>query len=423
MATEPPTQLDPSDPPNPENDASPGTKRGLRSSSMRQQNLGMLVSLLHREGPMSRSALGKYSGLTRASIGDLVQDLVAMELAVEGQAESAGRPGRPSTVVHPLSERNVVVGIDLMVESVRIAAIGLGGHIVNFRSRMLKNDADSPDKYLTEAIKLAEQAVAGAGATTRCFGVGIAVPGLVAQPSQSLVLAPNLGWRNVDVAGIVRDHLGSHMAIAVGNEANLGAIGESRRGATRHQRNTLYVSGEAGVGSGILVDGDLLTGAGGFAGEIGHIPVNPLGEQCGCGARGCFEAELGEDALLRRVRAAGTEVDSVDDIVQQAESGDKPTLEAICEHGGWLAVGLRAPINLLDPGAVVLGGLLGRLLPFFAEQLNAELEATALLAQGATPILAATLGDKAVVIGASELIWDQVFVDVRTHVEEASQAD
>ena len=149
------------------------------------------------------------------------------------------------------------------------------------------------------------------------------------------------------------------------NEADLGALAELRRGAAVDAQHVLFISGEVGVGGGLIVDGKPLTGAGGFAGEVGHMPVNPDGRTCRCGSVGCWETEIGEGALLRRAGHppdAGRE--EVEAVLREAAAGAPDVLEALDAVGRWLGFGLAGLVNVFNPQVVVLGGLFGRIHPF-----------------------------------------------------------
>ena len=155
------------------------------------------------------------------------------------------------------------------------------------------------------------------------------------------------------------------------NEADLGALAELRRGAAVDAQHVLFISGEVGVGGGLIVDGQQLTGAGGFAGEVGHMPVNPDGRTCRCGSVGCWETEIGEGALLRRAGHppdAGRE--EVEAVLREAAAGAPDVLEALDAVGRWLGFGLAGLVNVFNPQVVVLGGLFGRIHPFVEETLR-----------------------------------------------------
>jgi predicted NBD/HSP70 family sugar kinase len=199
----------------------------------------------------------------------------------------------------------------------------------------------------------------------------------------------------------------------VANEADLAALAELRRGAARGADDLLVIWGEVGVGGGIIVDGRALTGVAGYAGEVGHMPVNPGGSRCGCGSVGCWETEIGERALLRlagRPEDGGS--DEVDAVLAAAAAGDAPSLLALEHVGRWLGAGLASLVNLLNPRVVVLGGLFGRVYPFIERALATQLDRMALAGpRGLVRIAPAALGSDALLIGAAELALEPFLAD------------
>ncbi|MEM7342001.1 MAG: ROK family transcriptional regulator [Actinomycetota bacterium] len=391
---------------------SPARHPGLRSELIRTQNLATVLRFLHLDGQMSRSEIGRRTGLTRSSIGTLVTDLIALGYVEEIDPDRSGNPGRPSPIVRPLAERTVTVGVDLMVDSIGVAVVGLGGVVLRSVRRDRARESQSPETSVGDAVALIHQALGTLDDAARVVGVGVAVPGLVAHGPQRVVLAPNLGWSDVDIVELVKGQV-PDTSVLLGNEADLGALAESRRGAAAGRRDVLYLSGEVGVGGGIIADGVLLTGRGGFAGEVGHIPVNPDGRLCGCGAVGCLETEIGEKALLRRAgRPENGGRPEIDALLRDARAGTPTVVAALEEHARWLAIGLAGLMNVLDVEIVVLGGLHGRVYPHITRTLTAELGRRVLPTQRDIPVVAAELGDDSALIGASELMWDSVLAEL-----------
>ncbi|MEM7275765.1 MAG: ROK family protein [Actinomycetota bacterium] len=389
---------------------------GLRSASVRRTNLSTILRLLHLDGPMSRTSIRHHTGLTRGAVGTLVADLEAMGFVRETTPAPDGTPGRPSPIVRPRARTNATIGIDLMVDSTGVVLQGLGGAVLRSIRRDRAPGRLGADDLVADAVRLVDQVRSTADADTRIFGVGIAVPGLVDRDGR-LTLAPNLGLAEIDLGrrfeAVIHD-----LPVIVHNEANLGALAESRRGAAAGRDHVLYLSGEVGVGGGIIADGEPLTGRAGFAGEVGHVPVNPDGLLCGCGAVGCWETEVGEPALLTR---AGLPPDggrpAVETLLNRAGSGDDATRHALAAHARWLGVGLAGLLNVLDVEAVVLGGLFGRLHPHLAEDLDAELDRRVLPALRDRAVVASTLGDDAPVIGAAEAVWRAALDDPVTALD------
>jgi len=240
------------------------------------------------------------------------------------------------------------------------------------------------------------------------------VAGVVDRADGRVVLAPNIGWRDVRLQDLVVAAFDHVAPVTVANEADLGMLAECGRGAAVGRRNVVYISGEAGVGGGVLVDGVPLRGATGYAGELGHIPVNPDGGRCRCGASGCWETEIGEAAVLRRagVRRARQGRRSVEALLASAAQSDDRALAAMRETGRWIGVGLAGLVNLLNPEIVVLGGFFAEAFEHLRPSLLAELEARALAAtRSGVTIVPAALGIDAALIGAAELGFESVLSD------------
>jgi predicted NBD/HSP70 family sugar kinase len=226
-------------------------------------------------------------------------------------------------------------------------------------------------------------------------------------------LAPNLGWQNVALGQSIRQALGAFAPVSVANDADLGALAELRRGAARGCANVLFISGEVGIGGGVIVDGRPLAGAAGYGGEIGHMPLNPAGSACHCGSIGCWETEIGEDALLVRAgRSAGGGRGEVEAVLSDARGGHVQALEAIDELGRWLGIGLSGLVNIFNPERIVLGGRFAKLFPFVAGVVADQLDRYALNApREMVSVVPAALGENAPLIGAAELAFEPFLAD------------
>lgn len=387
--------------------------RGLRSAAVRQGNLATILELLHERGPVSRSQLVSHSGLTRSAIGGLVADLAELGFVTEEQSSSQGRPGRPSSSVVPLSRTNAAISVVIMVDSITVTAVGLGGVQLAAAQTASPNTGLLVEETLDDIVSLLHEVRQQLDPAARIFGIGVAVPGLVRHADDCVVVAPNIDWSNVSLGPRLREHIGASIPVLVRNEANVGALAEFRRGAAAGYNHVLYVSGEVGVGGGIIANGELLTGGSGFAGEIGHLHVNNDGRRCGCGALGCWESEVGEEALLVRggLPAAGGET-AVEELLASAGAGEEAAQSALAEHGRWVGIGLASLINVLNPDVVVFGGLFAQTFEKMRATMEAELSARSLRAvRERCVVLASSLGVAALPLGAAELVWDVVLDD------------
>ena len=219
------------------------------------------------------------------------------------------------------------------------------------------------------------------------------------------------------VADILADRFATRdLDVVVDNEANLAALGELWFGGHEDLDDFIHVSGEIGVGGGIVIGGELFRGVRGFAGEIGHVVVQPDGPRCRCGARGCLEQVAGQEAILRAAGlpgAVGTSLGqpggSVAELLAMARDGEPDTLRAIESAGRALGIGLSATVNIVDPSTVVLGGLYAALEPWLSKPLLEELRERA-IALGWSPVrlLASRLGPDAAVRGAAGAVVKRV---------------
>lgn len=304
----------------------------------------------------------------------------------------------------------MVLAVELAVDSIAVATVGLGGHVYN-RVRVARpRGRFSPEATVQDVAKLAGPLVASLPAGTLA-GVGVAVVGLTRRSDGFVHLAPNLGWRDVSLAPMLAGELGLDAPIMAANEADLGALAEQRRGRHHGIRNLIYVSGEVGIGAGIIVDGEPLLGSAGYAGEAGHTLIDPAGPACRCGASGCWEVRAGEAALLR---AAGVEEGTghLDEVAERAGGGDAAVLRALDEIGRWLGFGIGNLINVFNPQLVVLGGLYQRLFGYLEASVLEGAKLRTLDAPGAMATIApSALGPDAPLIGAAELALWAVIVD------------
>lgn len=386
---------------------------GQRSETVRRANLSSILRELHERGPLSRSALVTRTGLTRSAIRGLIGEFVAADLVTEERAERLGAPGRPSPVVRPNPDRAVVLALEIAVDSLAAAVIGLGGDVLE-RVRVDRPRGHlSADLLVPDLVSLADQVRRQPGAGDVLVGAGTAVVGTVRRADGLVSLAPNLGWHDEPLGERLARALGPDVPVHVGNEADLGALGELHRGVAIGVDDLVFVSGEVGVGGGIIVGGTPLQGAAGYAGEIGHMPVNPAGVRCRCGSVGCWETEVGEDALLRRAGYPyGGGPREVELVLRDAAAGESQALAALQEVGHWLGIGLAGLVNVFNPSLVVLGGLFGRMHPFVSSTIDGELDRLGLASsRRLVRVAPAALGIDAPLIGAAELAFEPLLAD------------
>jgi predicted NBD/HSP70 family sugar kinase len=351
--------------------------------TVRRSNLALVLRHLRDAGPRSRARIATETGLNKGTVSSLVSELVELGLVREGDFQRGGAVGRPAQTVE-LDGRGIGgIGVEINVDYLTALVLDLTNTVV-FEQRVAVGVPALPAAEVLDTVTdLAARAVRECGRLGMVpVGMTLAIPALVDVDAGVVAVAPNLGWRDVPVVAAMVDRLGRPaFPIQVDNDANLAALGEYAMGGVAGTRDLVYLTAETGVGGGVMVGGRLLRGAEGFSGEIGHIPLNPTGDLCGCGRRGCWETMVGLAGLLRR---AATDDDPVRDpsldleqrldmLRRRAERGDERTLEALAQVGAALGLGASILVNVFNPLALVLGGYFASLGPYLLGPMMTEL--------------------------------------------------
>ncbi|WP_396287708.1 ROK family protein [Amycolatopsis sp. PS_44_ISF1] len=374
---------------------------------MRRHNRTTLLRLLHVSGPSTRAVLATELGLNRSTIKTLVDGLAEAGVVEERVPRPGRGAGRPSLLVLPQPHAAVVLAVDLQVEHVAIALVGLGGQILGRNSWNLHGRTRTPDEVITHVIESA--AVLAGDLGVEPVAAGVSVPGVVRRADGYVHEAPNLRWTDVALGDRLTAVL--RIPILVGNDAELGAVAEHLRGAARGSSDAVYVSADVGVGGGVISQGSSLRGGAGYVGEIGHMVVRPGGRPCYCGSSGCWETEIGEAALCRALGLP--EVSTRGSIlVELRELARKPEEAAsrLGEFAEWLTLGLVNVVNLLGPQLVVLGDLLTVLPEPVVQSVAEEVGRRSLVSRavGGTRILSSALGADGKLLGAAEVAFEVV---------------
>ena len=375
--------------------------------SLRRVNRARVLRALQQRGRASRADIVRDTGLSRTTVSSLVADLLAEGLVVERpdwvrQAPSRDG-GRPGTLLALDPSSGGFVGIDFGHDSVRVVVVDRSGELlVDARD---ERDVDHhADAALDMAVEMVGRLLTQARIPReRVLGVGAAISaplrsGSIAFASERIFP----GWVDLDVRQALTSRLG--LAVEVGNDANLGALAEATFGAGRRVENILYVMLSAGVGAGLVLRGELYAGATGTAGELGHVVVDPGGQVCRCGNRGCLETIAGVTALMDALRySRGTDL-TFEDLLRLVADRDPGALRVIADAGRAVGRALAGMCSVLDPGLVIVGGELAAagdaLLEGIREMIDRE---TSPVAGHSYPVVPGDLGAKAEALGAAAL--------------------
>lgn len=328
-----------------------------RQPSLRDHNLGAITRTLFGEGGgLSRADVATLTGLTRATVSRLAQELVDARILVEFDTQ-VGRPGRPATPLYPAELTMAGVGIEVNIDYVAGRVLDLAGRTLAAFKEPGNFEASDAAEVLPRLGDLAAamvEKVSTSGA--RIVGAYLAIPGLVDPDAGTVLLAPNLGWERVDPIPLLGPRFAAlGLSVQVSNDARLQGLAAAMRAPGRlvPDPTFLYVSGDIGIGSAIIVDGVIQGGQHGWAGELGHISVEPSGPPCRCGSLGCLERYAGKHAILdAALLPLGS---TAADLQRRLEAGDERAHRAVARAGWALGIGIADALNLIDIPKVVLG--------------------------------------------------------------------
>jgi predicted NBD/HSP70 family sugar kinase len=369
--------------------------------------------------------------LNRSTSSSLVDELIAARLVREAGVVTRQAAGRPPTSLELLTDGPAGLGIEVNVDYIAACVVDLTGaaryqHVISRDHR-----GQTPEEVMRSAAALGASTVRIAGGNAlEPYGAAIAIAGLVDRDGQRLVLAPNLGWSDVSPMTHVRAAdlgISRYAPLTIENEANCAALTE--RELLRVRASYLYIYGEIGVGSAIVLNGQLYRGDDGWSGEIGHLTIEQDGIACGCGSRGCLEQYAGQEAILRAAGmgiTAGTSlgVGPTTRLIQErAEAGDPDMLRALERAGRALGLVVAFALNLLNIDRVIFGGIYRDLAAYLLPTVQAGARARYAGARWASPVIeAATHGPEAPALGAARSVVQGIIDDPSSWIYQRARA-
>lgn len=384
-----------------------------RQHTLRERNLELVArAVFEVPEPLSRAGVAAATGLARATVSTLVDQLVAARLVRELPAVTGGRAGRPAVPLVPAPRSVVGLGLEVNVDYLGVRVLDLTGDVVADRVVPGAFHDSDPTAVLGRLGELARQVSDDVAASDMTVaGARLALPGLVDPRTGLLEVAPNLGWSSLDPVPLLG--LGD-LDIRIANEAKLAALAELAGGSDVAAPDSfIFVSGDVGIGAAIVVDRQLFLGERGWNGEIGHVVVDPAGPRCSCGAFGCLEQYAGKEAMMR---AAGLPADSpLGALVARLAEADValPAGErTVLPAGRALGSALADFVNLFDVATIVLGGAYTELLPWLRADVETVLADRVLAAPFVNlDVRAALAGPRAALTGGAREVLRAVLAD------------
>ena len=388
--------------------------------TVREHNTALILATLRQQEPISRAKIASETGLNRSTVSSIINKLIqaGMIEETELQSETFGRPGM---LLKLNPNYGFTVGIDVNVDYIMAVVLDFTYNIV-WQKRVIISPLLEQSEVLQQALDLTHTAVnVGIQRGMKALGIGVVLPGLVDVHEGVLTLGPNLHWENVPVRALWQLHF--DLPVYVENDANAAAMGEYYLGEAKEAAYFVFINVGVGIGGGIMIEGNLLRGARGFASEIGHMVVEPDGAECACGSRGCLETVIGNTAVIastqKALRAAPmrepfntyAEIDALtlDQIVEAAQQGHPVCQQQLRRIGYYLGLIAGDLANIFNPDLVVIGGysreMVAQLLPDLRSTAMAN---TMLVSRGDVDIRPSRFGASSSVIGAAALVFDQL---------------
>jgi len=398
---------------------------------VRQANRTLVLNCIRAEGPLARVTVARRTGLSRTTVSSIVDMLLKEGLLREGSTLSAAPSGgRRAILVHFNEAAGCILGVDLGRSHLTFLATDLAANAIARHSGPF-DCLLGPDICLPQLVCELRTFVTSSNIEwDTVVGIGLGIPGPLDAEQRMLVAPPRMpGWGGVDILRYLRREL--RVPVYLGNDANMGALGESRFGAGRGLSDFAYVKVGTGIGCGLVISGDIYRGSRGSAGELGHVTIDEDGPLCDCGNRGCLETmaaapqivadavrgfslrrELGAVAPAFTGSRALMERQDVDvaDVVLAAQSGDAACIAAIERAGELIGVALASLVNLFSPAMILLDGSVARAGDLVLDPMRRALVARSLPAASAdVRIVKGALGDNAIALGGVAMVLDAAF--------------
>lgn len=326
-------------------------------------NKTIILNTIRDHAPLSRASVSTRSGLNKATVSNLVAELIEEHLVTEiGPGESSG--GRKPLMLLFNKHAGYAIGLEVSVTRLRGVLTDLAGTIIaeEVQSLTSHNVASVCDSIVSMTKQLQLKTPPSPHGIV---GVGIGVPGMVDEEG-TVLFAPNLAWNMVPLQKKLEEAL--QLPVIIDNEANAGALGELHFGAAKGVRHLIYISAGTGIGAGIVIDGELYKGAWGYAGETGHMSIDAEGKPCSCGNQGCWELYASEKAYDEESWQLPSR--STSELTRLAGEGDPVILDLYKHIGHRLGVGITNIVNSFNPERIIIGGPLSEAQKYMEDSLQ-----------------------------------------------------
>jgi predicted NBD/HSP70 family sugar kinase len=345
------------------------------SETARDINRGVVLNLIRRRQPISRADLARISGLQRSTISLITKQLIHERWVVYGAIGRLPRGRRPTFL--RLNDRRAILVADLRPARTTLAVADVNGRFLSQETLPTAHDPRTMAANISAKFLRLMQS----HPDLIFEGIGISLSGRFDETTQRLVFAPNLKWQSFDFKGAIESATG--MRVELENAANACVLAEAWFGHAANVRDLVVVTISEGVGTGVFANGQLARGLNGMSGEFGHVPLDPNGPLCSCGARGCWEVYASQRAAVRYYHESSaanrTEDMTFQDLMALAETGDALALKALDAMARAIGRGMRMIVAGLAPEEIVIVGEFTRMWNRFGPVIEKEVAAAVLV--------------------------------------------
>lgn len=335
---------------------------------VRDINRRIILNLIRTRHPISRADLARVSGLQRSTVSSIVEQLIEERWVLYGATGRLPRGRRPTFL--RLNDERVIVGVDIRPTQTTVALADANGKFISQEMVPTPTDPEVAVRRLVESVQRIMHSCQG----KKVEGIGISLPGRFSPASNRLVFAPNLPWADFDIHTPIAKATG--LEVEMENAANACVLAAVWFDHLEECKNFVVVTVSEGIGTGILVNGRLVQGMNGMAGEFGHVPLDPEGPVCGCGSRGCWEVFASNRAGLRYYNESGNEQGglSFPDLLSRADHGDVRAAKSVEKMAHYLGRGMRMIVAGLAPERIIIVGDLTRSWHRFGPVIETEVQ-------------------------------------------------
>nr|WP_145160216.1 ROK family transcriptional regulator [Paenibacillus terrae] len=383
---------------------------------IRRKNRSTVFELIRKHSPLSRAEIARLTGMSPTTVSRIVSELYQQDFMHEIEQTTTG-VGRKAVMLHVNPGSVLSVGVEIDRSGIRIGIVDLDGKVVH-STQVTRDSRETPEATLERIASAIEELIQAEDIDRRkVVGIGVGLPGIVDYAGGSVVLSAQLGWKQTDIAGELRRLTG--FEVAVDNELKVRALAEHQYGSARGSSRSVLIGFGSGVGSSLIIDGEIYRGETNSAGEIGHTVVDPGGLLCECGKVGCLQTYIAEASLVEQANKIKP-IGSLEELFQARKDGEYWAASIVDRAMTFVAVTVSNIACVYNPDTVILTGKLVESFPevrdFISDKCMDQFVWEPL--RGTFQIVYSSLESDGVVIG-SGILAQNLFLDIDRQMEQA----